>query len=359
MVLATCFAAIGASSTDAPSSKSARPRANLRQPSPIPLPSDLVIPRYDPGPPPFRSGETLVYDASWVGIPAAEARIVLLNDRTHPESWTGKLWIHSSKAVDLLYRMRDYVYEDFSRGSLRPQQMYILQHDNQRRDEWSVRFDDRDHLVTSAKKNAEGRRWVRKFSGGEPWGPFSGAMLALSLPLTVGETYTFDVFSGGNRYVLAFNVQQREPISTPMGTVRALRIVPSVVWLSEGKFLNQVSKTVVWVTDDERHLPLRVEAAAYVGSIRVDLVQVRNAPGPRFAAVARQTPAHWSGSEGRKVRSEKDSSLCRRFSFLAPSSSGGIGSADATMVVHSRDVVLLRTRPASSLVLLCYKGVTP
>jgi hypothetical protein len=186
--------------------------------------------------------------------------------------------------------MRDYVDEDFSRENLRPQEMHILQHDNQRRDEWSVRFDDGAHLVTSAKKNAEGRTWVRKFSGGEPWGPFSGAMLALSLPLTVGETYTFDVFSGGNRYVLAFNVQKREPIITPMGTFRALRIVPSVVWLSDGKFRNQVSQAVLWVGDDERHLPLRIEAAVYIGRISVDLVQVRNAPEPAVASAARLTP---------------------------------------------------------------------
>jgi hypothetical protein len=129
---------------------------------------------------------------------------------------------------------------------------------------------------------------VREFSGGEPWGPFSGAMLALSLPLAVGETYTFDVFSGGNRYVFAFTVDKQESLRTSLGTLRALRIMPSIVWLSEGKFRNQVSKTVLWVTDDERHLPLRIEAAAFVGSIRVDLAQVLNAPPPTFASAAGQ-----------------------------------------------------------------------
>jgi hypothetical protein len=251
------------------------------------LPSDLPIPHYNPGRQPFRSGETLIYQASWVGIPAAEARIVLLNNGANGRSWTGKLWLRSSTAVDVLYRMRDYVYEDFNGNDLRPRDMHILQHEKQRRDEWSVRFDDREHLVTSAKRNAQGRTWVREFSGGEPWGPFSGAMLALSLPLNVGETYTFDVFSGGNRYVLAFNVDRREPISTSLGTFRALRIIPSVVWLSEGKFRDQVSQIVLWVSDDERHLPLRIEAAAFVGSIRVDLAKVVNAPPPHVVEAAR------------------------------------------------------------------------
>lgn len=260
-----------------------------RPPAPIPLPPHLSIPRYYPGPAPFRNGETLVYEASWVGIPAAEARVLLLKNGVDGQSWTGKLWLRSSTAVDLLYRMRDYIYEDFNRGDLRPREIHILQREKQRHDEWLIRFDDREHLVTSAKRNAQGRTWVREFSGGEPWGPFSGAMLALSLPLNVGETYTFDVFSGGNRYVLAFNVDRAEPITTSWGTLPALRIIPSVVWLSEGKFRNQVSQTVLWVSDDEQHLPLRIEAAAFVGNIRVDLVRVLNAPQPNAGAPPAQT----------------------------------------------------------------------
>ena len=208
------------------------------------------------------------------------------NDPAQPADWTGQLWVHSSKPVDLIYRMRDYVREDFRQRDLRPQDMYILQHDKRRLDEWMVKFDDSDHLVTSAKRNAEGRAWVRKFSGGEPWGPFSGAMLALSQPLAVGKTYTFDVFSGGSRYVFAFNVQKRERITTPLGTFDTLRLEPTVVWLSRDEFLKQARETLIWVTDDARHLPLRVEAATFVGSIRIDLVQLHNAPGPALAKTA-------------------------------------------------------------------------
>jgi Protein of unknown function (DUF3108) len=284
--VALCCHALGAASPQSLSHPAAVPSPNILRSMPIPLPADLSIPHYDPGPPPFRSGETLVYEASWIGIPAAEAQIQLLNNGAGGRSWTGKLWLRSSPAVDLLYPMRDFVCEDFNDDDLRPRDMHILQHEKKRRDVWSVRFDDREHLVVSAKTNAQGRMWLREFSGGEPWGPFSGAMLALSLPLTVGETYTFDVFSGGNRYVLAFRVDRRESITTPLGTLRALRIVPSVVWLSEGKFLNQVSNAALWITDDERHLPLRIEAAAFIGSIRVDLAEVRTSPNSTTAATA-------------------------------------------------------------------------
>src|SRR5207248_1595848 len=91
-----------------------------RQNGPLPLPPDLPIPHYNPGPPPFRNGETLVYAASWMGIPAAQATIIVARDRAQPSAWSGRLWINTSRAVDVLYRMRDYVDESFSRDSLRP-----------------------------------------------------------------------------------------------------------------------------------------------------------------------------------------------------------------------------------------------
>ena len=251
-----------------------------RTPKPLALPADLKIPRYAPGPPPFRTGETLVYDASWVGIPAAEARFTLTRNKAHPEWWTGQMWITSSKPVDLLYRMRDYFREDFLHDSLVPNDIYIFQHEKQRQDVWRVSFDHDAHSVTSVKTNKEGRTWIRRFSGGDPFGPFSGAMIALSQPLRVGQTYTFDVFSGGNRYVFDFAVQGRERITTALGSFDTLRIEPSVVWLSEGDFRSQTRETTLWVTDDKRHLPVRIESAVFIGDVRADLVQAINTPGP-------------------------------------------------------------------------------
>jgi hypothetical protein len=267
---------------------SAKPRPRRPQ-DPIPLPAGLPIPRYRPGAPPFADGETLVYDAAWIGIPAAEARVTLAYSRAHPELWTGQMWITSSKAVDLLYRMRDYFSENFQRESFQPADIYILQHEKKRRDEWRVAFDHGAHLVTSVKRNAHGRIWTRHFSGGDPWGPFSGAMMALSQPLRAGQSYTFDVFSGGNRYVFAFTVVKRERITTALGTFDTLRIEPSVLWLSEGSFRSQARETTVWVTDDARHLPVRIACAVFIGEVVADLVKVTNAPAPTRTAASSST----------------------------------------------------------------------
>lgn len=283
----------GDSSTIASPAPSTKPRAHLnRAQDPIPLPTDLPIPRYRPGTASFADGETLVYDASWIGIPAAEARITLAYNSAHPDQWTGQMWIASSKPVDLLYRMRDYFRENFHRESFEPDEIYILQHEKKRRDEWRAVFDHSAHLVTTVKRNAHGRIWTRRFSGGDPWGPFSGAMMALSQPLRAGQSYTFDVFSGGNRYVFEFEVIRRERITTALGTFDTLRIEPSVLWLSEGSFRSQARETTIWVTDDARHLPVRIASAVFIGQVVADLVKVRNGP----ASVPTRTAASSSAT---------------------------------------------------------------
>jgi len=287
-------AAVACAAAAAPAASQGKPHLQpLRPLDPIPLPADLEIPRYRPGPPPFGDGETLVFEASWMGIPAAQARVILARSKLNPGLISGQMWINSSRIVDPLYRMRDYFRENFSRGSLQPEDMYLLQHEKSRLDEWNVTFDHDRRLVTSVKKNRHGRTWIRRFSGGEPWGPFSGAMMALSQPLKPGQNYTFDVFSGGNRYVFAFAVTGREPIKTTLGTFDTLRIEPSVVWLSEGSFRSQARQTTIWVTDDARQIPVRIASAVFIGEVRADLVQIINAPAPapRIRTAASAPPA--------------------------------------------------------------------
>lgn len=241
---------------------------------PVALPSGLKIPRYGQGPEPFQDGESLVFQASWEGIPAAHARVRLSHKRQNSSRWNGEMWLDTSKVVDLVYRMRDYFHEDFDFQTWHPDHINILQHEKSREDHWLALFDRPDQIVTATKTNKEGRTWVRRFTGGEPWGPFSGAMMALSQPLAPGENYIFDVFAGGTRYVFGFTVKDKERLTTSLGTFDALRIEPSIIWISENSYRRQASGMTIWVSDDRRHLPLRAEAAVFFGTVDVDLVQV-------------------------------------------------------------------------------------
>ena len=213
-----------------------------------------------------------------MGVPAADARVFIARSKLHPEWWTGVMWLNTSAVVDIVYRMRDVFRENFDYTSLRPNDISIVQHEKQRLDQWRVTFDHANHEVTAIKTSRHGKITTRRFSGGDPLGPFSGAMMVLSQPLKPGDSPTLDVFSGGNRYVFTFKVRGRERITTALGTFDALKIEPWVLWLSEGSFRSQSRETTVWVTDDARHLPIRISSAVFFGNVYADLIEVSGGP---------------------------------------------------------------------------------
>jgi Protein of unknown function (DUF3108) len=255
-------------------------------PTPLALPNTIDVPDYKPGAFPFHDNEELIYQASWLGIPAADARILVHHNG--PAIWRGEAWIKTNKLVDILFKMRDYLREDFGADGLAPREMVITQHENRQNNLYRVTFDPAEHMVTMVKRNRRGHIEKRRFHAHNPCFPFSGSMLALSQSLNVGDRYTFDVFGGSNRYVIDFSVARRERISTPLGQIDALRVVPRVLYLANNDERKTAREVTVWISADQRRLPLRIEASAFIGKLRIDLLRVSDggkAPKPAAAPV--------------------------------------------------------------------------
>jgi len=290
---------VAGDSTPNPAGDTARPS----HPKIKSLPADVKLPNYAPGPMPFRDGERLTFQASWLGIPAADAQIVLHQDPHNPDLWTAEAWINTNRAVDLVYKMRDYLREDFSRGDFAPHTMYVRQHEANRRDEFTVTFDRSNQLVTMRKVGPRGVR-IQQFRATNPWGMASGAAMALSQPLTDGSSFIFDVFSATSRYVLDFAVTGHEHLDTAVGPFEAVKIEPSVVWMSDKSMRDWARETIVWISADSRRLPLRIDAAIFIGTVRVDLVKVEEPGKPDLplpaapAPSAAEQPSSASGSAG-------------------------------------------------------------
>jgi len=241
-----------------------------------PLPDGVRVPGYSPGPLPFHPGQQLIYQASWIGIPAAGGKVALHPDGGDPTRLSAEIWIRTNSLTDKFYKMRDYLREEFAAASLKPAEMNIRQNEGRRHDTFNVTFDHRDHVVTLVKHGPRGVQ-TRKFLSYNPSGPVSGAMMALSQPLKPGDSLSFDAFSGTTRYIFELKVVRRERIGTPLGEFDAFRIVPSVTYLSDGKINDEVHDTTLWVSADSRRLPLRIESAVFIGSVRIDLVKVIDA----------------------------------------------------------------------------------
>jgi hypothetical protein len=254
-------------------------------PTPMALPADVKakVPEYKPGPIPFHDGEVLVYEGSWIGIPAAQARMEFHKEQKNDQQrWLAEVWIDTNKFADLFYKMRDYLKESMADDTLHTSGLYLVQHENARLNYYDVAIDRQTQLVTVTKKNHKGTS-SKEYVASDPWGPISGAMMALTQDFEPGKTYAFDVFSGSQRYVFAFVVDKREKIHLALGDFDAWRVVPDVWYVSDGALRSEAHDTVLWISADERHLPLRIQTQTFIGFARADLIQIDGKGGSENA----------------------------------------------------------------------------
>jgi len=243
------------------------------------LPGDVVIPAYTPGSIGFRPGDRLRYRVTWSGLPVAFADIVLRLNPGHPGEWTGEVLISTNRLVDIFYRMRADLDDEFAARDLLSRSVTIRQRENQRESEYSIRFERTQGLVEAVRRTHD-KLQMQRYAARHPVGPVSGALLALSQSLAVGDELTFDCFAGTSRYVFAFDVKDRELLATAEGdTVPVLRIEPRLIFLSAGKEHYRAERVVVYVAEDSRHTPLRIVADTFVGRIYADLVSTGHSPG--------------------------------------------------------------------------------
>ena len=98
-----------------------------------------------------------------------------------------------------------------------------------------------------------------------------------------GTKIPFSMFLDENVYNLHITYLGKERIKTKYGTFNTIKISPMLI---EGTIFKGGDKMVIWVTDDNNHIPVRIDSPIVVGSIKVDLVGYENLRNP-FTALIR------------------------------------------------------------------------
>ena len=83
-------------------------------------------------------------------------------------------------------------------------------------------------------------------------------------------------------YPSYFKFLGRDEITTRYGKFKVIKLAPLLV---KGTVFNGGEKMIVWVTDDENHIPVRIETPIVVGSIKVDMVGYQNLRHPLTALI--------------------------------------------------------------------------
>jgi hypothetical protein len=106
-----------------------------------------------------------------------------------------------------------------------------------------------------------------------------------TLPLVVGETYTFDRYFNPKSNPVIIHVLRRERITVPAGTFNAIVVQPIIK--TTGIFSDK-GEAQVWFSDDSTRVMLQMKSKLSFGSIDLYLREYRPGRGPQASG---STPA--------------------------------------------------------------------
>jgi hypothetical protein len=240
---------------------------------------DVVIaPPPPPGLPPFAAGELAVYEVRWDGgpldLPAGRATIRVIEGEPGGERWEFEALAESADWVSNFFQARDR-FVTTANGQFEPVEHTRQIREGRRQLDRTYLF-DRDAGVIRVGNSATDAR--RPQSMALPLGsPFTrDAVTALfyirTLQLQPGAIVTVPINEGGSSLVLQVAVAEAETIQVGDATYSTTRLEPRLMRRIERR--RPISMTI-WLTGDERRVPVRAIVEAGFGRVRLDLVDYR------------------------------------------------------------------------------------
>jgi Protein of unknown function (DUF3108) len=95
--------------------------------------------------------------------------------------------------------------------------------------------------------------------------------------LEVGKSFEVLISDSGRVYRVPVNVAERKTIDTAVGRVKAIRVEPAL--FGDDALLHTRGQLSIWLTEDERHLPVRAQLKVEIGTFDIKLKRVTYSDG--------------------------------------------------------------------------------
>jgi hypothetical protein len=216
---------------------------------------------------PWHIGEYFQFSVSWSGINAGSALMQVQNWQwvDGHRTWRVISKTESNSFVSKFYRVRDRVETSIDAESLYSRRFEKHLREGGYKHDSVVRFD-------------QDERKARYDNGTVLDVPprvhdvLSAFYYVRTQPLPDGGTLSVPAHDNRKSYDLDVHVVRRERVEVPAGKFSCVVVEP--VLKSEGIFKSK-GQILVWLTDDERRLPVKVTSKVPIGSISISLVEYR------------------------------------------------------------------------------------
>jgi len=216
---------------------------------------------------PWKIGEYFQFSIDWSGLNGGNALMQVQNMQTIEghRTWRIVTKAESNSFVSKFYKVRDRAESFIDADSLYTRKFEKHLREGGYKKDLSIRFDPR------AKKAV--------YENGASYDVPSGVHDVLSAfyyvrtcSLPDGAVISIPTHDNEKSYEMVVNVLRRERVEVPAGKFDCVLVEP--VLKSEGIFKSK-GQMLVWLSDDDRRIPVQVKCKVPIGSISVSLTDMR------------------------------------------------------------------------------------
>jgi hypothetical protein len=224
---------------------------------------------------PFQPGEKLVYRVHYGWLTAGEAvfevypKLYVVNGLiAYVFRGSGK----TASAFEWFYKVRDYMDTYVDTAQMRSLLYYRYVNEGNFHFVDTVYFD-------YERMEVRGRKGTFPMVDGvmDMLGAFYYARRLDIRSMPDGTLVPIPVFLDDKIYNLGMKILGREKIKTDLGTFRCIKITPLVV---ADRVFRGEAEMIMWVTDDENLIPVKITSPVIVGSVSATLVRYENLKYP-------------------------------------------------------------------------------
>lgn len=213
---------------------------------------------------------TYTYTVSWEGIPAATATITIGEDGSNYQVTANA---ETYSAIDIFYTLRYQMNGVLSGSDLAPIHSFTNHRENSRIKTLDINFEPSGEIraIREQVGKQDSKREIRFVSNNPTLDPIGAAFMARSLPWSVGDSKSFDVFNGKSRYLVTLSAKEKSRI-LHQGTMRDVWvIVPRVKNLTTTEPVQKLREAKIYLTTDSAREILKIESSVFIGKVYTEL----------------------------------------------------------------------------------------
>ena len=227
----------------------------------------------------FGVGERLVFDVNYGFINAGEAVMYVAGYDTisNHKCYRVEFTVNSHPSFNWIYKVEDRYLTYIDVDAIVPWKFEQHIREGSYRRDFIAEFDQIRHIAKTTEGQYEIPDYVHDIMSA-----FYYARILDYSNMKIGEGPTLFNFYKDKSHELKVRFLGRQELEVEAGTFNTIVVEPLV---KEGGLFKSEGRIVIWLTDDERKIPVRVNTKVVIGSIDTELKEYSGIVGPLTARI--------------------------------------------------------------------------